>query len=218
MKASEIAAKLAKKPTPAELIELVNACSRRRDEIRTRQSAIGERSSTMGPTPERARAVRLGPDAVAALDAEIEALEEEHQYLNALEGQLYEAREAVLTAEARNAIPGAVRDLPGVVGRVHAAAERFDAAIAELNTLVATLSHYERMPDRRMPIGDRELAALLEARDLVWKVRHVAVLVPPDGYEKSCELYYEKRGADTTIVRRPGPYLPDFARDASDYV
>lgn len=174
--AEQIAAALAGKPDAADLGELITACSTRRDWIRARLTAMtGTRSQ---PSPARLEAVRSGPAAMRAFDAESDALGHEQQYLDAIERLIYEAQQTARVEAARRAVPAAARALPAKITALRKALGEVDAALAQLNACVAQAGEYDAagLP---FPMSDDALAELYGLRDDVWRTRTVGVLIPP---------------------------------------
>jgi hypothetical protein len=213
--AKQIAEALGRNPSAEEAHSLILAIEARRTDLSARIAEISQRGGAIEDPPERNRAVLSGPDAVAKLDEEIKALARELDYLAQLSPRCFAAHESAVLSAARQAFPLARRRLPAAIERVRSAHAALDAAIVAANETVEALGQFENLGEE-MPLDDDALAELLELRATLWAMRDLSVLFPPDqGYPRSFDLFYERRGnKDSPVIitrRRSGIHLPDFA-------
>ena len=209
MKATDIATALRGNPGEARLHELVRACDARRTAIRARLEAIVQVEG-LPPPPARDAALRAGLEAVEALDNEVDALRREFTYCDHLESRANEQAAAIKTTAAREAAPGARRRLPAELKRVHAVLAELDAAMDAVRVTMEPLAAVASL-DGRLPLEDAELAALLEAREAVWKPRTLATLTvgPHQAAEfpRAFRVAYDvSRDAQATIRPRMPPH------------
>ncbi len=217
---NQIAARLAQSPSRVEILELRAACDARQAAIRTRLAEIAPQPGY--EPPARTAAALNGFEALRDLDREIETLRAEHAFIDRLGLDLIAEDDVARAREAEEAIPAAKRKLPGAVKRARAAFAELAAAIADADAIIATLAEYPHTREKRMPLTDAELAALLEVRDQLWALPDFPTLGCPDdrdAYPKSWPLAYVTRGGPGNHIyasrRRPGIIV--FAEDHPVY-
>jgi hypothetical protein len=205
MNATEIARALADGPGLEEFDALFAACGRRQEELR----------ELMRNAAARQAAGLKGLEALAAHDAEQERYARELPLLDQLAMAVHEAHEAELTVKATRELPAARKALPKVAQRVRDALAALDATLAEFAANTAQLAEFERLPGKAFPLTDNELAEVLTLRDAVWTQRNLAVLYPGNRelLPRSWALAHVEKPNGDWHVRRPGPWLPDYATD-----
>lgn len=220
MTTDSIAARLAKSPSRAEILELQAACGARQAAIRARIQEIAPQPGS--EPPARTAAARKGLEALRDLDREIETLHAEHAFIDRLGLELLNEDDVARAREAEEKIPGAKRKLPAAVKRARAAFAELAAAISAAEAIVATLMEYPHTRDKRVPLTDAEIAELLEVRAEIWALADFPTLGFPDdrdAYPKSWPLAYVERGGPLArkyaVRRRPG--IPAFAEDYPVY-
>lgn len=211
-----IAARLARSPSRAEILELQAACAARQAAIRERLAQIAQQPGN--DPPARVAAASESFEALRALDREIDELRAEHAYVDRLVFELLAEDDIARAREAEEKIPVARRKLPGAVKRARAAFAELSRAIAEVEQHVTSLMEYPHTREKRVPLTDDEIAELLEVRAEIWSLPDFPVLGFPDdreAYPKSWPLAYVERGGPMNRVyavrRRPG--IPAFADD-----
>ncbi len=218
--ANTIAARLARSPSRAEILELQAACG-------SRQAAIRERLAQIAPQPgsdppARAAAASESFEALRALDREIDELRAEHAYIDRLGFELLHEDDIARAREAEEKIPAAKRKLPGAVKRARTAFAELTKAIAEVEQHIAALMEYPHTREKRVPLSDAEIAELLTVRAEFWALPDFPTLGFPDdreAYPLSWPLAYVERGGlgnyKYAVRRRPG--IPAFPEDYPVY-
>lgn len=210
MTATEIGTAIAGKPDVAE-------CQRLQRELQQRTSWVSARLDAITPSgrpeivpdpPARQEALLKGTEALLELNRELEQLRVENDQLERLGLLLHEAEERALTAEARRAIPAAIKRLPKLIQRVHDAQASYDDALAELQAALTVCNDFDRLPNRAMPYDDAMLENILKIREAAWTARMLHVthsvhaLDDRDRYPKSWPYLWVRRG-DTVRQRLP---------------
>ncbi len=215
-----IAARLAKSPSRAEILELQAACGARQAAIRARIQEIAPQPGS--EPPARTAAARNGFEALRDLDREVEILRAEYDFIDRLGFELIAEDDKARSREAEENIPGAKRKLPAAVKRTRAAFVELADAISAAEAIVATLMEYPHTRDKRVPLTDAEIAELLEVRAEIWALADFPTLGFPDdrdAYPLSWPLAYVTRGGPGHHIyaprRRPGVIV--FAEDHPVY-
>ncbi len=213
---NDIAERLARSPSRAEILELQAACAARQAAIRDRIAQIAPQPGS--DPPARMAAAREGFEALRALDREIEELRAEHAYIDRLGFQLLDEDDVARAREAEERIPIAKRKLPGAVNRARTAFAELQKVIGEVETHIAALMEYPHTREKRVPLSDAEIAELLTVRAEFWALPDFPTLGFPDdreAYPLSWPLAYVERGGPMSRVyavrRRPGQIV--FAED-----
>jgi hypothetical protein len=221
MNSTEIAKRLAKVAEYEQGIDLVRACDRRRNEIRERVAAIGQRPSDFagGQTPLRQQAIEDGLEAIKRLNDEVEALESEARHLDDLEPLCHNAAERCRVQAIRDAAPKAIKAIPRGIGRVREALRALDNEIAALNRDTNVVAELIALPGEAFPFDDDEAVALFQLRHEVWTTRQIAALAPPGlqlqapgNYAKTAAMAFAWLSSQSWGIRR-GPRWPPAQPD-----
>lgn len=214
--ANALAAQVQQGASVEQFYRLRIAMQARREWIDKRIGAIG---GTPGfESPERLQALKRGASAVQALDKEIEDLTFERQYLDRLEQLAVQGSNEAEVAAWHKEIPKSVQRMPIEMAAVRKALAALDNALSKLNDSLHLAGKYDtaRMP---FPVDDATVAELLNLREEIWTVRHVAVLIPPEPSSDSAFKEHLKRfalayhvkggsGVELQYELRYGPRFP----------
>ena len=216
MTTDSIAARLAKSPSRAEILELQAACAARQAAIHARLQEIAPQPGV--EPPARTAAARKGLEALRDLDREIEVLRAEFAFIDRLGFELIAEDDKARAREAEENIPAAKRKLPGALKRVRAAHAELVEALAAFDGVVAVLDEHPYTRDKKVPLSDDELAEVLTLRDELWGLPTLRVPGFPDdrdAYPRSWPLAFVERGGPMNrsyaTRRRPGQIV--FAAD-----
>jgi hypothetical protein len=175
--ASLLAEQVQSAKTVDDFYQLRLAMQSRREWIQARRMQIG--GAVGFEAPARLEAIRKGPDAVRGLDQEIKNLDFELQFLDRVELVAVAGSNEAQIAQLKRDIPAAIKRHAAEVKAVRVAMAALDSALGALNASLNTVAGYQDA-GIAFPASIEEVQNLLALREDLWKVRSVAVVLPPE--------------------------------------